>query len=192
MPTRWARVMTRTYQPLGRKGLCRLSPTASTCPVKKAFKDFSRGMRMKLAIAVALSPRARSCLVLDEATAGLDPIVRDEVLEIVQRVHPGGGPLHPDLLPHSLATWKSFVTTSPFSTRGGCCSARRRTACLDRYGLLSGTAEQVDSFCSRRPWCAKESPVDMAASGAWSGAATWPPPAASWNGPRWRTSFSFW
>lgn len=50
-------------------------------PEKTAFKDYSRGMKMKLTIAVALSHQAR-LLVLDEATAGLDPIVRDEILEL--------------------------------------------------------------------------------------------------------------
>lgn len=48
---------------------------------QKKFKDYSKGMKMKLAIAVALSHKAK-LLILDEATGGLDPIVRDEILDI--------------------------------------------------------------------------------------------------------------
>ena len=51
-------------------------------PERKPFKDYSRGMRMKLAIAVALSHGAR-LLILDEATGGLDPMARDEMLDIL-------------------------------------------------------------------------------------------------------------
>ena len=52
-------------------------------PENKPVKDFSTGMRAKLNIAVALSHNAQ-LLVLDEATSGLDPVVRDEILDILQ------------------------------------------------------------------------------------------------------------
>lgn len=50
-------------------------------PERKMIKDYSRGMKMKLAITVALSHDSK-LLILDEATSGLDPIVRDEILEV--------------------------------------------------------------------------------------------------------------
>lgn len=49
-------------------------------PANKKVKELSRGMKMKLSIAAALSHRPR-LLVLDEATSGLDPVVRDEILD---------------------------------------------------------------------------------------------------------------
>lgn len=51
-------------------------------PIKKKIKDFSRGMKVKLAFAVALSHQAEF-LILDEATSGLDPIIRDDILDIL-------------------------------------------------------------------------------------------------------------
>lgn len=52
-------------------------------PVKKKIKDFSTGMKRKLQILTALSHNAE-LLVLDEPTVGLDVIVRDEILEMLQ------------------------------------------------------------------------------------------------------------
>ena len=50
-------------------------------PDKKEIKDFSRGMKMKLSLAIALSHGAQ-LLILDEPTSGLDPVVRAEMLDI--------------------------------------------------------------------------------------------------------------
>ena len=49
-------------------------------PAGRPLKDYSRGMKMKLAIAAALAHRPR-VLILDEATSGLDPVVREEILD---------------------------------------------------------------------------------------------------------------
>jgi len=51
-------------------------------PINKKVKDLSRGMKMKLMLAVAMSHDAK-LLILDEPTSGLDPIARDELLEIL-------------------------------------------------------------------------------------------------------------
>ncbi|HHX62421.1 MAG TPA: ABC transporter ATP-binding protein [Epulopiscium sp.] len=50
-------------------------------PKDRAIKEFSKGMKMKLSIAVALSHDAQ-LLILDEPTSGLDPVVRNEMLDI--------------------------------------------------------------------------------------------------------------
>lgn len=48
----------------------------------KKLKDFSKGMKLKLSLAVALSHQAK-LLILDEPTSGLDPVARDELLDIL-------------------------------------------------------------------------------------------------------------
>ena len=81
-PLELGKLMSLTYtrwdQPLYESYLTRFD-----IPRTKQFKDFSRGMKMKLALAAALAHRPR-LLILDEATAGLDPVVRDEILDEFQ------------------------------------------------------------------------------------------------------------
>jgi len=50
---------------------------------KQKFKTLSRGMKMKLGMAVALSHSAK-LLLLDEPTSGLDPVMRDEMLDVLR------------------------------------------------------------------------------------------------------------
>ncbi len=50
-------------------------------PERKTVKEYSRGMKMKLSIAAALAHKPRF-LILDEATSGLDPVVRSEILDV--------------------------------------------------------------------------------------------------------------
>lgn len=56
--------------------------TRFSLPENQKFKEFSKGMKMKLGLAVALSHEAK-LLILDEATSGLDPVVRDEVVDML-------------------------------------------------------------------------------------------------------------
>ncbi|MBR0140654.1 MAG: ABC transporter ATP-binding protein, partial [Ruminococcus sp.] len=51
-------------------------------PEKKKIGDFSKGMKMKLMITIALSHKAE-LIILDEPTSGLDPVARDELLDIL-------------------------------------------------------------------------------------------------------------
>lgn len=50
-------------------------------PAAKKIKTFSKGMKMKLSLAVAFAHRP-DLLILDEATTGLDPVVRDDILDM--------------------------------------------------------------------------------------------------------------
>ncbi|AUD15070.1 MULTISPECIES: ABC transporter ATP-binding protein [unclassified Planococcus (in: firmicutes)] len=54
-------------------------------PLNKAIKTFSKGMQMKASLAIALSHHAE-LIIMDEPTAGLDPIFRRELLDLLQEL----------------------------------------------------------------------------------------------------------
>ncbi|MCJ7579693.1 MAG: ABC transporter ATP-binding protein [Candidatus Aminicenantes bacterium] len=54
-------------------------------PQKKMIRKFSKGMKVKLSMAIALSHHA-DLIILDEPTSGLDPIVRREVLDLLRKI----------------------------------------------------------------------------------------------------------
>ncbi|MBQ2895993.1 MAG: ABC transporter ATP-binding protein, partial [Oscillospiraceae bacterium] len=81
-PKQLGKVMSHTYKTWDMDRYNRLLDKLAL-PRDRAFKEFSRGMKMKLGITVALSHASR-LLILDEATSGLDPVVRDEVLSMFE------------------------------------------------------------------------------------------------------------
>lgn len=74
------RIMAGIY-PTWNHGLFRQYAQQFDLPEKKTVKEYSKGMKMKLSIAAALGHEPK-LLILDEATSGLDPIMREEILDV--------------------------------------------------------------------------------------------------------------
>ena len=110
-------------------------------PEKTAFKDYSRGMKMKLTIAVALSHQAQ-LLVLDEATAGLDPVVRDSILE--ELLSFVSDEEHAVLLSsHITGDLEKIADYITYLHRGQVILSGPKDEILERYGQVGCSAAQL-------------------------------------------------
>ena len=110
-------------------------------PADKKVKDYSRGMTMKLGIAAALSHRAR-LLLLDEATGGLDPMVREELLEVFADFAAEEG--HAVLLSsHIVSDLERICDYIAFLHKGRLVLCEEKDLLLDKYGILKCSKEQL-------------------------------------------------
>ncbi|MCI8657553.1 MAG: ABC transporter ATP-binding protein [Oscillospiraceae bacterium] len=110
-------------------------------PLDKKFKDYSRGMTMKLGIAAALSHHPR-LLLLDEATGGLDPMVREELLEVFADFAAEEG--HAVLLSsHIVSDLERICDYIAFLHKGRLVLCEEKDLLLDKYGILKCSKEQL-------------------------------------------------
>ncbi len=113
----------------------------------KKVKDFSRGTKMKLAIAVALSHKAK-LLVLDEATGGLDPVVRDEILDLFNDFTREED--HAILLSsHIVTDLEKICDYVVFLHKGRVLLAGEKDELLERCALLNMTREDYAALDKR-------------------------------------------
>lgn len=110
-------------------------------PERKSIKAFSRGMKMKLSIAAALSHDSR-LLILDEATSGLDPIVRDEILDafldFIQ------DETHSILISsHILSDLEKICDYITFIHQGKILLSSAKDELLSQYAIAKGSAKAI-------------------------------------------------
>lgn len=110
-------------------------------PMDKRVKELSRGMKMKLMLAVALSHEAK-LLILDEPTSGLDPVARDELLAILKKYVADGqkSVLFSTHITSDLEKIADYITVID---RGSIFYSGTKDALLESYRIVRGSAQDL-------------------------------------------------
>ena len=130
-------------------------------PSDKPFRDFSRGMKMKLGIAVAMSHDSK-LLLLDEATSGLDPVVRDEVVELFLDYTRDEN--HSILISsHIVSDLEKLCDYIAFLHKGKLLLFEEKDTLLSEYGIVHCTHDEASSLPAFAVLRKKETPYGVEA-----------------------------
>lgn len=110
-------------------------------PLKQQLKSFSRGMRMKAALAIALSHDTK-LLILDEVTAGMDISGREEVLELLEDyIAQGHGVM---ISSHISDDIEQLATKLIFMKDGEIVLTEDKQCLLNNYGIVEQTEDTIN------------------------------------------------
>jgi ABC-2 type transport system ATP-binding protein len=110
-------------------------------PYKKKIGKFSKGMKMKLQIACALSHNAK-LLIMDEATSGLDPVVRDEILHIfMEYMQTGERTIL--MSSHITSDLEKIADCVTFIDKGSVLISGYKDEVLDNHGIIKCSNDDV-------------------------------------------------
>lgn len=113
-------------------------------PYDKKIKLFSRGMKMKLEFAIAFSHDAK-ILILDEATSGLDPIIRDEILNLIRAFTEDEN--HTVLISsHITSDLDKIADYIVYLYKGKCIFMQTYDEMNENYGIIHGTKDLLNTL----------------------------------------------
>ena len=140
-PRKLNRIMKNIYRTWDEMAYFRLLGQFSL-PPEKRIKQFSKGMKMKLAISAALSHHPK-LLILDEATSGLDPVIRDDILDMLLDFVQDE--THSILLSsHITSDLEKIADYIVFIHQGKVVFSKPKDELMERYGILKCGAAQFD------------------------------------------------
>ena len=130
-------------------------------PDQKKFGEYSKGMKMKIGIAVAMSHHPK-LLILDEATSGLDPVVRDDVLDLLNDFTRDEN--HAVLVSsHIVSDLERICDYIAYIDQGSLKLYEEKDCLIEQYGILKCSKEELKEFDEQAVKGVRENPYGVEA-----------------------------